>query len=245
MAFLQSVDPEGLPPAGIALTLTMGGWPDSSDDFHAARKEFLRRARRLGVPLHHWVVESTTLGRPHLHLALYGECASAETRWMLVCQWLLICDSRGWPAGAAAQTAEPITSVIGWLQYVSKHGARGVTHYQRSTPPSGWEKTGRLWGKSGNWPCPEPLQYDLTEAEYHRFRRLAIGLARSRLRAAGLSSTKVRRVGSQLRSPDEYASRVAGIGYWLDRDAADALVTESLGRQPVIHYDQPWEQEPT
>lgn len=240
-AFLQSVDPDALPPAGVALTLTMGGWPASSAEFHRARDTFLKSARRLGFGLHHWVVESTALGRPHLHLALYGDDARAAARWLLVLSWLRICDARGWPVTARAQTAEPITRVTGWLQYVAKHGSRGVTHYQRSSIPQGWEKTGRLWGKSGNWPTPESLIYELTEAEFHRFRRLAVALARARLRAHGLTSTKLQRVGSQMRTPDELASRRAGVGYWLDRDATDALVGASLGRQPIIRYEYDWD----
>lgn len=241
MAFLQSVDPDALPPAGFALTLTMGGWPASAAEFHAARDRFLTGARRLGFPIQHWVVESTALGRPHLHLALYGERSQLASRWLLVCRWLAICDDRGWTVEARAQTVEPITSVVGWLQYVSKHGSRGVTHYQRSTVPSGWEVTGRLWGKSSNWPCPDPLRYDLTEAEYHRFRRLAVKLVQARMRALGMTSTASRRVGSQLRSPDPNQSRRAGVGYWLDRDCADMLVTASLGREPVIRYDRDYD----
>lgn len=238
--WLQSVDGDRLPGDGLALTLTIGSWPASSEEYGQARRAFLKRAARDGWTLQHWVVESTRLGRPHLHIALYGGRASRESAWLLVLGWLTIADRHGWTAVAGAQHVVPITSLTGWLQYVSKHGSRGVTHYQRSTVPSGWSKTGRLWGHAGAWPCPEPLSYDLTEAEFHRFRRLAVSYARSRLRASGASSTVVRRVGSQMRSPDPARSIRAGIGYWMDRDMADALVTASLGREPVIRYHD-WE----
>lgn len=241
VAFLQSVDPEGLPPHGYALTLTMGGWPDSADAWNSARRAFLKRADRLGFPLQHWVVESTRLGRPHLHLALYGEQSRADARWLLVLAWLRVCDSRGWTAQVRAQTVEPITRLNGWLQYVARHGARGVDHYQRAGLPAGWEKTGRLWGHSSGWPTPEPLVYDLTEAEFHRFRRLAVSVVRARLRAAGLSTTKVQRVASSMRHPDPAVSTRVGVGYWIDRDLCDSLVTLSRGREPVLRYDSPYD----
>lgn len=236
-AWLQSVDGDGLPPVGLALTLTMGGWPATSHEFHAARRAFLAAAAREGWVLQHWVVESTALGRPHLHLALYGGSARPSARWVLVLKWLRICDRRGWAVQDRAQTAEPITGLIGWLQYVSKHGSRGVSHYQRSTPVEGWETTGRLWGHTANWPTPPPLEYELSEAEFFRFRRLAVAVTRSRMRARGMSTTRVLRVGSQLRNPDPKISRRAGIGYWMDRDLADALVSASIGHQPVLRYD--------
>jgi len=243
MAWLQSVDPEALPERGLACTLTVGGWPGSPAEFHRARKTFLDVARRAGLDRAHWVVESTALGRPHLHLALYG-AGSADPdgdRWRLASAWLRIARARGWPTVAGAQTVEPITSVTGWLQYVSKHGARGVQHYQRSTPPSGWESSGRLWGHTSNWPTPEPLVYELTEAEFHRFRRLAVRMARARLRALGTTSTVAQRAGSQMRSPDEWESRRAGVGYWLSRDATDALVSASIGAIPHVAYNRPWD----
>jgi len=241
-AWLQSVDGHRLPPVGLALTLTMGGWPDSPESFHAARRAFLAFAAREGWTLQHWVVESTSLGRPHLHMALFGGGARPAARWMLVLKWLSICDKNGWPVTDHAQTVEPITSLVGWLKYVSKHGARGVSHYQRSTPVRGWETTGRLWGHTSNWPTPDPERWDLEDREFYRFRRILVGLVRSRLRASGASSTMRQRVGSQLRNPDESKSRRAGITYWLDADVADAIVTVSvldppgdpLGRLRVI-----------
>lgn len=241
MAFLQSIDAEGLASrAGLAVTLTMGGWPSSSSGFHSARRAFLKRAARDGWVVQHWLVESTALGRPHLHLALYGGRVTTAARWSLAVQWLLICEAHGWEASPRAQTVEPITGLLGWLQYVAKHGSRGVSHYQRATPIQGWEKTGRLWGHTANWPIPEPLEYELTEAEFHRFRRIALAVIRGRLRASGATSTTVRRVGSQVRDRDPSVSRRAGIGYWLDRDAADAIVSLSIGREPAIRYHD-WE----
>jgi hypothetical protein len=82
-----------------------------------------------------------------------------------------------------AQFVTPITGPEGWLQYLSKHAARGVRHYQRQGKPPGWQTTGRLWGQSGDWPTVEPVHGELSVAQGWRVRRLvrryAIAAARS------------------------------------------------------------------
>lgn len=236
--FLQSVNVLQLAHVGIALTLTIGAYPSTSAEYHATRRAFLAFAARRGWTVQHWVIEATAAGRPHMHMALFGGQPTDLERWALVLGWLKRAQERGWECGVVAQTAEPITGVIGWLQYVSKHGSRGARHYQRSTPVTGWETTGRLWGRTSTWPTLEPVKYDLTDAEFHRFRRIALALGRSRLRARGASSTRAQRLGSPLRSPDPSASRRAGIGMWLDGDTTDAIVTLSLGREsPAYDFD--------
>ena len=61
----------------------------------------------------------------------------------------------------SAQFVTPITGPLGWLQYLSKHAARGVRHYQRSGRPAGWHNTGRLWRHSrSGWPVVDPVQGD-------------------------------------------------------------------------------------
>lgn len=83
-----------------------------------------------------------------------------------------------------SQRATPITGPVGWLQYLSKHAARGVAHYQRQGMPPGWERTGRLWGYGGEWPIAEAVEGVLTTQQFWAVRRMvrrySIASARSR-----------------------------------------------------------------
>ena len=81
-----------------------------------------------------------------------------------------------------AQTVKPMTDLLGWSQYVAKHAARGVRHYQRSgdgIPPEWRGLTGRVWGHRGNWPVRKPSRYQLDGREgdgaFFAFRRLVRG----------------------------------------------------------------------
>jgi len=72
-----------------------------------------------------------------------------------------------------AQHAVKITDILGWFEYVAKHSARGAVHYQRDkTLPKGWHKSGRMWGKSGNW-ITEKVDYNVSEKIFHDVRRMA------------------------------------------------------------------------
>lgn len=53
-----------------------------------------------------------------------------------------------------AQHVVGVTRIAGWCAYLAKHASRGVSHYQRQGGdlPPGWEKSGRLWAKGGDWP---------------------------------------------------------------------------------------------
>jgi len=73
---------------------------------------------------------------------------------------------------ADAQFVTPITGPTGWLQYLSKHAARGVAHYQRQGKPMGWTTTGRLWGHGGLWPVSEGIHGQITVEQQHQIRRM-------------------------------------------------------------------------
>ena len=71
-----------------------------------------------------------------------------------------------------------MSNELGWLQYLSKHAARGAAHYQRAqgSIPSGWEgMTGRMWGHLGDFPTHEPLGLELDDCGWFRFRRIVRG----------------------------------------------------------------------
>lgn len=78
-----------------------------------------------------------------------------EILWM----WLIGCKAgQRYGAQSVGQHIETIRQIGGWLIYLAKHAGRGVYHYQRSGKPHGWDKTGRMWGKGGDWPLVAPLK---------------------------------------------------------------------------------------
>lgn len=180
IAWLWSVNTDALGENGWALTLTVGFTPETSDDWHSLRKAFQERLKRRGFPQQQWLVEWTAKARPHLHMAVYGD---GRLDVIALIEWLDLCEKRGWDVVAKAQHIERISGATGWLKYISKHSARGVTHYQRETPPPGWEKTGRLWGHWGDWPVELAVESTVSDRHFWRFRRLQVQYQRARMRA--------------------------------------------------------------
>lgn len=129
IVWLWSVLPDRLGRDGWAVTLTTGGTPDSAASWTAARKMFLHRMAREGVHQHHWVTEWTAKGRPHLHLSMFGgsmdDYRPTQLDTLALVHWLQVCDHFGWDATPEAQHITPITGATGWMEYVSKHAARG------------------------------------------------------------------------------------------------------------------------
>jgi hypothetical protein len=95
---------------------------------------------------------------------------AAAVGWWIVNQWQDVAGE--FQPGLSGQQVTPILDAAGWLKYLSKHAARGVRHYQRQGKPAGWETTGRLWGRGGEWPEIEPLRLHLTTDQAWRLRRL-------------------------------------------------------------------------
>lgn len=200
-AWLRSVDTTQLDGMGAAVTLTMLDCPPTSDDWARLLKVLKERLRRSGLIRWHWVVEWQRRGVPHLHLAVYApqnwsapgwagspitdtDSGAAAVGWWVVGQWREVASE--YTAGLNAQQVTPITGPVGWLKYLSKHAARGVRHYQRVGKPAGWDRTGRLWGRGGEWPSVEPLRVDLTTGQAWRLRRLVKRYAIAQARVAAL-----------------------------------------------------------
>lgn len=162
LTFLWSVETDRLDGDGLAVTLTMGGTPENAERWAEARALLLQWVRRRGAVRWQWLTEWTRNGRPHMHLCIYGGEIAPEH---LALAWIRISRGHGWDATWKGQSVEPIHDAEGWLKYVAKHSARGVDHYQRETPPPGWETTGRLWGKGGDWPTVEPQKLYLTAGQ--------------------------------------------------------------------------------
>jgi hypothetical protein len=226
---------------GLSATLTMREMPGSAAELQALRAAFLVRLRRAGVLRMHWVVEWQRRGVPHLHMAIYWPMV-VRPEWateQIFVAWLQTAGPR-FGASIMSQDVKVINGPLGWLQYLSKHAARGVRHYQRNGHPEGWESTGRLWGRTGAWPTSVPMRFDVPRAAYHRYRRLVRSwrLADARAALVALQARSdatpsalrgaVRRVQSArgaLRCADPRLSAVRGVSDWVPEHVAIALVS--------------------
>lgn len=224
--WLYSVKTDELGGWGYALTLTMRDCPESSDQFHRLRRSLFERFSRMQTIRMHWVIEWQRRGVPHLHMALYFDRELTPTeKHALKQHWLDLCEPYG--ATLNAQYLLPITGPTGWLQYLSKHAARGAAHYQRQGKPSGWEKTGRLWGRQGAWPEYPALRFDVPRAAYFRYRRMVRSWRLADARKESDPVTRARRISSargMLKCSDRALSEVRGISEWIDQDTMLGLL---------------------
>lgn len=239
--WLYGVDAPRLTGSGWAVTLTLRDTPATSDEWRSALHRFFERLRtHPGIVRWHWVVEWQRRGTPHLHLAVYFEEADSTPlrAWEVVDHWLAV--TSGWGSRSNAQFVTPITGAVGWLQYLSKHAARGVRHYQRNGKPAGWDKTGRLWGHRGEWPTMAPVEASITQQDYWRFRRavkaFAVADARSRAlryqacgepRKAAVEWKRVSHLRRLLACPDRPLSTVRGVSEWCPEAVAVPLLLHS------------------
>lgn len=220
--WLYAVDAPALGGQGYALTLTVKDTPESADAWHAARRAWVERLRRRGMVRLHWVVEWQRRGTPHLHCAVYFDHElDARERWQMLADWLDV--TARWRPSHRSQYVLPIDGPVGWLQYLSKHAARGVKHYQRQGKPAGWETSGRLWGHHGAWPVVEPLSVDLTPAQAYRFRRLVRSwrVANARASEDWRRLTYARRM---LKCSEPRLSQVRGVSEWIPESVAVRLL---------------------
>lgn len=232
--WLYSIEAPHLDGQGVAVTLTLRSCPASPEDWGRLRDAWLHRVRRAGAVRWHWVVEWQRRGVPHLHAAVYFPEGVEPVRAgaLLLGHWV---DAAA-PYGArwGSQTAKPIDGAVGWLQYLSKHAARGVAHYQRQGKPAGWTSTGRLWGHGGPWPESEPIDVQVSMSAFYRARRLArawrvadarraLGVARTpeEARAARMRIRYARRM---LACNDPNLSAVRGVSEWIPEALAVQLL---------------------
>lgn len=221
-AWLYSIDAPALDANGYAFTLTMRDTPSTSDEWVATRIAWEKRVRRLpGFLRLHWVVEWQRRGTPHLHCAIYFATPVAPEPARVVFAWVAVAERFG--ARFQGQHFDDITGPLGWLQYLSKHAARGVKHYQRQGKPSGWESTGRLWGHSSGWPAEEPMRFDLDMPTYHRFRRLVRSWRIADARASG-DPRRIALARRMLSCGSPRLSAVRGVSDWVPEGTAAAFV---------------------
>ena len=228
--FLWTVDSDELTGAGYAVTLTLRDCPPDAATFHRMRKAYLMRLERMGATRVHWVIEWQARGVPHLHAAVYfEETLSFEQRMMLVVNWLTVSDEFG--STLSGQHVDVISGPLGWLKYLAKHASRGAMHYQRQGAPEGWEKTGRMWGKGGEWPVVEPVELEgLNNREFWRVRRImrkwAVAQAAAAV-AADPSDVNRKRLRALRRAPKIRLMRESsylGASEWIDEATMLRLV---------------------
>lgn len=156
VAFLQSVDEDKLTGFGYSPTFTMRNVPESLKRWTYLRGRLWRYFRDRGDVLRlTWTVEDAQVDRggvPHMHLAVYFDHQlSALELWQIKEAWCRIAKTEG--ALHAGQHIGRIRPGHGWSKYCAKHSARTQRHYQRVGARAEWGgKSGRVWGRSGDWP---------------------------------------------------------------------------------------------
>ena len=242
MAFLMSIDTEKLTGAGVTFTLTLRDCPETADAWHKLRRAFEMRMVRAGILRMHWVTEWQRRGVPHLHGVLWWP--DIYDMVTIVRSWVEVAERYG--AGVRGQHAAPINNAVGWFQYLSKHAARGVLHYQRSAEniPTGWrERTGRVWGKVGDWPVRPVVRVNLQDQNgdggWFAFRRLCRSWRIADAKKSG-DRFRIRSARSMLKCPCDPntigLSRVRGVSEWIPSDVQQAFLF-NLGTRGFFLFD--------
>ncbi len=238
--FLWTVDPDALTGRGIAVTLTVRDCPETPELWARMRGAWFKRiSRRWPVKRVHWVTEWQARGVPHLHAAVYledpadlpdsvppshWESYSPMTPALLAVEWLQVCDSYALEARLSGQDAKDIDGALGWLKYLSKHASRGASHYQRQGHPASWNKTGRMWGHTGDWPIVEPTTLpDLSPPEFYRMRRINRRWAQAEAKKQG-DWSRLAYLRRQAGRVDKKASRFQASSEWLGESEMLRLV---------------------
>jgi len=222
-AWLYSVQADQLDGIGSAITLTIRDTPATYEDWQRLLASFFRYLRGNPKILRfHWVVEWQRRGTPHVHMAVYG--TEDVSQWVML-RWVLLATDYG--TDPKAQFATDIYGPLGWLRYLSKHASRGVQHYQRQGKPAGWDKTGRLWGKSHGWPTLLPVHGDFTTHQLHQLRRMVRGylIAEARSRQDWHAVAYLRRM---LKATSQDRSTVRGMSEFVP-DSVSLRMIEHAG----------------
>lgn len=226
------VSAESAPLLGLALSFTIRDCPASHQHWQSLRRSFVKRLERRGLYRLHWLTEWQRRGVPHLHAALWFDLSEVEA-WMaknhhpfpveafpviLMADWLYL--SRAYGSSQYAQDIKPISNDLGWLQYLSKHAARGAAHYQRAlgSHPPGWIKTGRMWGHLGDWPVSEPFGINLDNPGWYAFRRIVRRWRISNARCSKNPARRIRAARRMLKCSQVNLSRVRGVSEWINAD---------------------------
>ena len=211
-----------LPGTVWAVTLTVRDDPGPAD-WQACRRRLTNWLAKHDTITHwYWSTEWQRRGVPHLHLLICTDQWTDIPDLMNAWQGRFAAAYRPGPLG---QQCRQVDSAAEWAKYLSKHTARGISNYQRQTPPA-WQgqPVGRLWGCSRNFPLSLGDVYDLDEPRWFSMRRAL----RSFRQAEHRHQNRRRPECSRLRFP---ARRDSGITCWLREAAQEALCRDLC---PVI-----------
>lgn len=230
LRFLWSVDVAALTGTGYSFTLTVQDCPSTPKDWAAWCAIYWKRLEKAGALRIHWVIEWQRRGCPHLHGSVYFPSSTprAHVEEDIIHHWRFHN-----PFGRlrlSSQRCLPIYDAVGWGQYVAKHAARGVQHYQRSPEniPEQWQgKTGRMWGYRGVWPLSEPLRVHLEgstgDGGFFAFRRLVRSYAASKAyRSGDLAGSRYAR--SMLKANTRELGEVRGLSHWVPAATVEQLM---------------------
>lgn len=242
LRFLYSVSaPELEGGTGYGVTLTVRDCPATAQDWSKVRRAFMDRMRRLGMIRMHWVTEWQRRGVPHLHAAIWLPFEATRADSLIRAHWIdLTGDLYG--AGHLGQYVLPINDTVGWFQYLSKHAARGASHYQRSALgiPDGWKKkTGRMWGHLGEWPVKEHQRVEMDDAGYYAMRRIVRAWRYADARSVNDPATRKRRMLSarrMLSNKDRVISSLRGVSEWISADMSNAICFHLASRGFVVAW---------
>lgn len=247
MRFLWSIDTDRLTGTGYSFTLTVPVCPDTPRDWADWCATYWKRLEAVGAIRIHWVIEWQRRGCPHLHGSIYfAESADlTDIENFVIFQWVYRNPFSSASLMAPQQRCMRIYDAVGWGQYVAKHAARGVKHYQRSPEniPEHWQgKTGRIWGSRGDWPATAPLRIEMQDKRgdggWYVYRRLARAYAVAKARSTGDRAAQIyaRRM---LRSNRRDLAECRGISSWLPRSVTEQLVENLDDRGYFVQLVQP------
>lgn len=238
--FLRGVKEKELDGVGFAVTLTLKVCPENPDDWHKLRRQWEWRMRRAGVIRMHWVTEWQRRGVPHMHVAIWwpeemvSRHGTQRLKEKMHGDWCMLASAFG--AGYRGQRSERIYAAVGWFQYVSKHAARGIKHYQRSSEniPGQWQqKTGRMWGKIGEWPVQAKIVFHLDEqwgdGAWFAYRRLARSWRIADARASG-ESWRIKSARRMLNCNELKRSRVRSLSEWIPGSVSVQMLSNLMDR---------------
>ena len=240
---------DGKPLVGLAASFTVRKLPASHEDWKALRDNLIKRLWRKGLCRIHWLTEWQQRGVPHLHFAAWFDLEAVQAlavKWgypkkvadqILACliksDWLIL--SNSYHSSGLGQDIKPITDEVGWLQYLSKHAARGAGHYQRSlqTIPKEWVTSGRMWGYQGDFPTCEPEKIDtLNKQMWFEFRRIVRSWRIAQARAEKKLDVRRRRIRSARRmllSSNPELGQVRGVSEWIPKELGEQILEFVLG----------------
>lgn len=244
--FLRSIPEDSITGHGYAFTLTIRDCPPTPKDWHKLRRAFIERLRRRELIRLHWVTEWQRRGVPHLHGIAFFPDPPPISGFDIVQQWLKVAEP--YYCLAKGQHVKDITDVIGWFKYLSKHAARGHLHYQRNSDaiPEHWKKkTGRVWGYLGDWDKRDPMDINIDNQGFYRFRRLVrswrVADARSNPlhvydangKRTSITIPDVKRIKSarsMLKCSKPDIARLRGVSEWIPLDLGFALLAHLKGQ---------------